>query len=143
MMRALAALSLASLLFAIAASAEERCVAGQYRLPETIAEEMRPYLVCGLIQGRDGHFPARLNGVTVSMRGPGADSCDRIRQSAVEASGARLATAMPDANARQSFIVTEFEKADQFLRAAALSEDLAVDEKTTSRQCRTSDAPDQ
>jgi hypothetical protein len=142
-MRALAAVSFFSSLFNTAAPATVRCLAGQYRLPESIAEDMRPYLVCGLMRGRDGHSSVRLNGQDVSMRGPELDSCDRIRQSAVEASGVRLAAAIPDADARQSFISTEFEKADQFLRAAALSGDLTVGEEPVSPQCRTSNAKNQ
>ena len=142
-MRALAALPFISLLFTTGAPAEERCVTGHYRLPESIAEDMRPYLICGLMRGRDEHFSVRLNGQAVSMRGPGLDSCDRIKQSAVEASGVRLAAAIPDMNARQSFISAEFKKADQFLRTAALSEDFAVGEEPVSPQCRTSDAKDQ
>jgi hypothetical protein len=123
------------------AAAEQLCLAGEYRLPESIGEEMRPYLLCGLFQGRDSHFTVRLNGYPVSMRGS-AESCGEVRQRALTASVARLAATMADANARQSFVLVEFEKADRFLDVAGRSEDLTVGDERTAPACRISDAQD-
>jgi hypothetical protein len=142
MMRATVALPVVLMLGAAAAAAQERCVAGHYRLPEPIAEEMRPYLICGLLRERDGHFTTRLNGTDVSIRGGGADSCDRLRQSAMDASHSRLAATMRDEDERRSFISAEFERMDQFLRIAARSYDLGVGEEPAAPPCRISHAED-
>ncbi len=136
-----APLALASTFCISAAPAQERCLAAEYRLPASIADEMRPYLVCGMIRG-DGHVGARLNGQPVSLRGDGIEGCGALRSRALEASERRLATAMPDAAARRNFIAAEFGNADRFLRAAARSEDLAVGEEPSAPRCRNDDARD-
>lgn len=140
-MRAIAwaVLPLASWLCASAAMTQERCLVQHYRLPASIAEEMRPYLVCGMLQG-DGHHTVRLNGQGVSLRGGGLENCGRIRVSAFEASDSRLRSAMPDPTARRRFVEAEFETADRFLRVAARSGDLSVGEDPTAPRCRNSNA---
>ena len=141
-MRALAMLPLAAMLCTTAASAGERCLAGQYRPPESIADDMRPYLLCGLFQRPGWHNWARLNGHAVILSGGDPEACVRTRLTAFEASERRLASVMPDAAARRSFVEAEFEEADQLLQVAARSDDLGIGEGTAAPQCRISDAQD-
>ncbi|HYG46682.1 MAG TPA: hypothetical protein VD846_01965 [Allosphingosinicella sp.] len=124
---------------ASATLAEARCLAGEYRLPASIGEEIRPYLVCGIMQG-DGHHGTRINGREVSRRGPGLEACGTIRSSAVQASERRLASTMPDPAERRRFVEREFANADRFLAAAARSEDLAVGEEPSAPPCRNAHA---
>ena len=143
MIRLSATFSLASLLWATAAQADERCLSGHYRLPETIGEDIRPYLICGLFQERRGHFSTRINGQNASITGSVAHSCDSLRRSAMEASEARLALTITDADERRSFIASEFEKLDGFLRIAARSDDLGVGEEPAATPCGIASAQDQ
>ena len=134
-------LPLTTLFFATMASAQERCLMAEYNLPEPIANEMRPYLICGLIQGQN-HVPVQLNRQTVTMNGAGVEACGRIRLSAIEASDRRLSSTMPDASERRAFIAREFEAADRFLRIADRSYDLTVGEEVSAPQCRNTNAQD-
>ena len=136
-----AALPLACSLGASAALAEERCLAAQYQPPAAILADMRPYLICGMIQG-DGHVGTRLNGQYVTITGGGLDACGPARESAVEASVRSLASTMPDLAARRRLVAAEFEKADQFMRVAARSEDLTVGGEPSAPLCRNENAED-
>ena len=143
MIRLFAAFSLASLLCATAAQADEICLSGHYRLPEPIAEDIRPYLICVLFQERSGHFGTRINGRSASITGSVAHSCDSLRRSAMAASEARLALSIADTDERRSFIASEFEKLDRFLRIAARSDDLGVGEEPVATPCGIASAQDQ
>ena len=120
---------------ASAASAQERCQLAQYRLPPELADEMRPYLVCAMLRG-DGHFTTQVNGMSVSLRGRGAEACGTIRATAFQASERRLTAAMPDQAARRTYLESEFATADRFLQAAAASSDLGIGEAPTAPSCR-------
>ena len=96
MIRLFATFSLASLLCATAAQADEICLSGHYRLPETIGEDIRPYLICGLFQERSGHFGTRINGRSASITGSVAQSCERLGRAALAATAARLALSITD-----------------------------------------------
>jgi hypothetical protein len=128
--------------FSICASgapAQERCLATRYQMPPTIADDMRPYLLCGLISGQH-HAGVQLNGVDVSMAGGGLQTCGDVRSRAFEASERRLASTMRDSAARRAFLEVEFEKADQFMRTAAAADDLEIGDQPAAPQCRDSDA---
>jgi hypothetical protein len=120
---------------ASSALAEERCLAGEYRLPAIIAEDMRPYLLCGMIRGQ-GHHTVRLNGAGAAMHGGGLETCGATRSRALEAAERRLAPVMRDAGARWRLLDAEFGKADRFLRVAAASEDLGMGEEYAAPRCR-------
>ena len=117
-----------------AALSQERCLLAEFRPAESIVDDIRPYLVCGMLQGRDGHFTVALNGQATSMRG--VQSCDRVRGDAFARANLRLLNEIPDPESRQTFLTSEFEKADQFLRTAARSEDLAVSSEPDAPKCR-------
>ena len=127
-------------MIAPAASAQERCLLAEFHPAESIVDDIRPYLVCGMLQGRDGHFTVALNGQGTSMRG--AQSCDRVRGDAFARANLRLLNEIPDAQARRAFLTTEFDKADHFLLAAARSEDLAVGSEADTPKCRMQNAED-
>lgn len=121
-----------------AAAADQRCLAPLYTLPDNIAEETRPYLVCGMFNG-DGHFTTRLNGMPTSTRGS-LEGCRTIRATALAAAEGRLSRTMRDPSARRAFLQTEFERADHFLEVVARSEDRTVGETPSTPQCRNTNA---
>ena len=125
---------------AASAPAQERCTLVEYQPPAEIADQMRAYLVCGLLQGRDGHFTTQLNGESASIRGGDPGSCDRLRLQAIDRSELQLENEIPVDHVRRAFVANEFEKADLFLQAAARSNDLAVGQEAQSPQCRISNA---
>jgi hypothetical protein len=136
-----AALPLAVVCCAPAAFAQERCLAAEYKPPASIDEEMRPYLVCGMLQG-NGHNLERINGVQVAINSSGLSSCSTLRSRALTAADRRLARIIPDAAARRAVLQAEFEKADRFLVIAARSDDLLVGEQTSAPACRNQNAQD-
>jgi hypothetical protein len=128
-----------SLLCASPAWTQERCLRALYQLPEHIGEEMRPYLVCGLLQ-RDGHHGTLLNGQSLRIQGGELEDCGPVRSRAVSASEQRLVAAIADPSARRSFIEAEFAKADRFLKEASRSDDLAVGDAPSAPRCRNQNA---
>jgi hypothetical protein len=116
-------------------------LAAEYKPLVTIDEEMRPYLVCGVLQG-NGHNLERINGVQVSIRSSGLSSCSTLRSRAFSASDQRLAATVPDAAERRAVLQAEFEKADLFLVIAARSDDLLAGEQTNAPACRNQNAQD-
>ena len=104
----------------------------RYDSPTAIADEMRPYLQCGIIQG---HFPRKLNGQVVSMSGLGIESCGTIRDSAFAAADRKLTALIPDVGSRKAYLENEFNKAEQFLRKAGLAGELTVTERPVSTEC--------
>ena len=133
--RAAAMLPIAFSLCASGATAQERCLAADYRMPASIADDMRPYLLCGLISGQH-HVGVRLNGVAVSMAGGGLQICGDVRLRAFDAAERRLAATMPDPAARRAFLEAEFAKADEFMGAAVAVDDLGVGEEPAAPPCR-------
>jgi len=119
------------------ASAQQRCVASQYHLPPSIAEELRPYLLCALIH-EHGDTGAVVNGTHVLMHGPGFEACGDVRTHAFKAAYLHLAPTIQDPRARQDFLYAEFKKADAFLLDATNRDDLSIGEEPTAPPCRAS-----
>ena len=138
MRRFVAALALGLALYSPSALADERCLAAQYRLPPSIAKEMRPYLLCGLIHERSD-TGTMINGVHVFM-GMGTAGCGDVRARALQESEWRLASTMPDPRARQAFLETEFRKADEFIQSTKHLDDLGIGQEPNARPCRNNDA---
>jgi hypothetical protein len=130
--RVLVPLSL--LLGTSAASAQQRCVSSHYRLPPSIAEDLRPYLLCALIH-EHGDTGAVVNGTHVLMHGPGFDACGDVRTRAFNAAYLHLTSIIQDPRARQDFLYAEFEKADAFLLDATNRDDLSIGEEPTAPPC--------
>src|SRR5690349_11619216 len=104
MTRVIGAVSVIGLLFSSSeALAQERCLATYYKLPPSIAEELRPYLLCGLIHDRSDTGEA-INGVTVLMHGQNPEACGKVRASAFAAADQRLASTLREPTTRRAYL---------------------------------------
>ena len=142
MMRGLveAVLPIGLLFSASAAPAQERCLATYYKLPTSIAEDLRPYLLCGLIHERSD-TDETINGVHVFMGvGQGSASCGDVRARSYEAADQHLASIRMKPIDRKSYLDAEFKKADEFLRTTTKLDDLGIGEPPNAPPCRTQNA---
>ena len=135
-----ALLPLSMLLSASSALAQERCLATYYKLPPSIADDLRPYLLCGLIHQRSDTGEI-INGVRVSMgMGQGLAGCGGARARAYAAADQGLASIQMKPADRKSYLDAEFYKADGFLRMTAKLDDFGIGEDPTAPRCRTQNA---
>jgi hypothetical protein len=137
-----AALPISVLLNASVASAQDRCLATYYKLPASIADEMRPYLICGLMDRQTGDPGTVLNGVLVSMGRLGSEpaNCGQVRSRAFAAADQHLASIRMRPSDRKSYLDAEFKKAAEFLRTTTKLGDLGIGEEPTAPRCRTQNA---
>ena len=126
-------------LSASAALAQERCLVTQYRLPATISEDVRPYLLCGLIHDR-GDTGAIINGVHVDTHGQGLAGCEDVRTRAYKAAYQHLESMLPEPTGRQTYLDAEIKKADEFLLTATNLDDLGMGQEPNAPPCRKPDA---
>ena len=134
-----AVLPIGLLFSAPGALGQERCLAAHYRLPANIAEDLRPYLLCGLVHERSD-TGVLVNGVRVWMHGQGPEVCGNVRTNALHAAERHLLTTVPDAVARGTYLNAEFKKADEFLLTAKNLDDLGVVEEPKVPACRSPNA---
>ena len=142
MMRALvgAVLPIGLLFSSSEALAQERCLATYYKLPPSIAEDLRPYLLCGLIHERSDTGET-INGVHVFMgMGQGAASCGDVRARSYTAADQHLASTLRKQADRKAYLDAQFGKADEFLQSATKLDDFGVGEEPKARPCRTQNA---
>ena len=117
-----------------ALGAQPRCLATEYHLPAAIAEDLRPYLICGLIHERSD-TGTTLNGISVLMNGQGPEACANLRTKAFAAAHRRLETVIPDVGSRQNYLVRELIKADEFLIAARRLDEFSIGDEPDAKPC--------
>ena len=134
------ALPIGLLLSSTATTAQERCLASYYKLPPSIAEDLRPYLLCGLVRERSDTGQT-INGVPVSMgMGQGPNGCGDVRARSYAAADRRLNSIRMKPSDRKFYLDVEFKKADEFLRTTTKLDDFGIGEEPAAPRCRTQNA---